>query len=536
MAANLSPYGYAKILGSSEYNFGLNDFTIEFWTNQYQKLNDIQTLFEVSTNVSARAAEYQQLRFLLVNEQGNLNVYGIQTSYVGNYSNGNVFTVPEVNNANIRTFYAGEMLKQSDYTVFPNGNLVINHPLNGQQLIEPGKIEFQIKGPEFSGNINHYVSVERYNGNIFLFVDGNQYANVFGGNISAGINRNVSANINIPSTQLTSLILGNINITDSPALVTIGANRDGFNPVFGQFGDFRITNGQARHILTAQPQGNIYSEFTSANIGQHAADIVITGGKFIDGYSSSAPEELIPCMVTDTLNMEIYQTSNFEPNTPLLGWRILKQSVTLKNPIFTAISDGITTYYRTQFMTSTADSLALTVDGIAQSGNTYSVLNGNLSLTNAMPRGSSIVATYTGNVQYYSLGANAITVLSQPFNSTDTSIRLEDATGFITPTTNPLVRGIVFINGECISYMSKNGNVISSLIRGYLNTAIQQSYDIGTRVISGCSDRLLPNTPVNAGIQTWYNLGSDTPSNGEGLQNSNTIIATFLLNQGTILP
>lgn len=517
-----SPYGYAQMIGDTAYNFGLNDFTIEFWVNQYQT-DYIQTLFEISTNVSPQAEYYQQFRLLTVNEQGNLNIYGLQTTYVGYYDSTIPFTLPLSNSDSIRTFYNGNMLLQSEYNVSTSGNLTVNNPNNVPELIEPSPIQFSIFGPSLSGNTNYYVSVERYNGNLFLFVDGKQVGNA-------------AANINIPGTSLTSNTFANINITNNPAMLTVGANRDGWNPTVGKFGDLRVTNGQARNVLASRPQGNIYSNFTSSNLGFAAADIVINGAGFNDQFNSPAPEELLPGQTFDTFNMQIYQASTANVARPALGWRVFKRSIDGgPRTKFTAVGNGSSNTFQTYWGTINSDSVSVMINGNVIAGNAFSITNGNLIFTNTPVTGASIVANLTGNAQYYSLGANGITTLAQPLYSNDKSITVSDASGFMIPNSMQNIRGVIFVNGERITYLYQNNNVLSGLMRGSQGTAVAPMYNAGTRVIAAGNDRLLPSPP-DPGYKTWYTLGNNAPSDGEGLTNSNTAIALFLLNQSTVLP
>lgn len=56
------------------------------------------------------------------------------------------------------------------------------------------------------------------------------------------------------------------------------------------------------------------SEFTDNLIGQRPEDIVIDGGKFIDTYSSHAPEELVPGQVIDSLQMNVFTANVYNGN------------------------------------------------------------------------------------------------------------------------------------------------------------------------------------------------------------------------------
>ena len=50
----------------------------------------------------------------------------------------------------------------------------------------------------------------------------------------------------------------------------------------------------------------IKSEFNDSALGTRPEDINVDGGKFVDVYNSHAPEEFVPGMVYDTLDMEVY--------------------------------------------------------------------------------------------------------------------------------------------------------------------------------------------------------------------------------------
>jgi hypothetical protein len=55
--------------------------------------------------------------------------------------------------------------------------------------------------------------------------------------------------------------------------------------------------------------------FTDTILGQRPEDIVVDGGKFIDTYSSHAPEELVPGLIIDSLQMNVF-TANVVAGVP----------------------------------------------------------------------------------------------------------------------------------------------------------------------------------------------------------------------------
>lgn len=107
------------------------------------------------------------------------------------------------------------------------------------------------------------------------------------------------------------------------------------------------------------------------------------------------------------------------------------------------------------------------------------------------------------------------TVLTQPLNYYDTSIVVENAAGLDEPYIIKNVPGIVFIDGERIEYMRKQGNVLSQLRRGTLGTGIKDVYPTGTLVRDQSArqtvpyrDELLENVLIAGGFdqgEIYYN-------------------------------
>jgi hypothetical protein len=94
-------------------------------------------------------------------------------------------------------------------------------------------------------------------------------------------------------------------------------------------------NADAQDALTLDTV--IQSSFTDGNLGIRPEDIVVSGGKFIDTYSSHAPEELVPGQVIDSLQMSVF-TAN-----------VVNGSIDYGNVIaYKVFTDYVqnTTYYR----------------------------------------------------------------------------------------------------------------------------------------------------------------------------------------------
>jgi hypothetical protein len=72
----------------------------------------------------------------------------------------------------------------------------------------------------------------------------------------------------------------------------------------------------------------IRSDFTDSSLGLRPEDINVDGGAYVDTYSSHAPEELVPGIVFDTLDMKVYTLIELEANiNAILGYRIFSDMV-----------------------------------------------------------------------------------------------------------------------------------------------------------------------------------------------------------------
>jgi len=83
----------------------------------------------------------------------------------------------------------------------------------------------------------------------------------------------------------------------------------------------------------------IRSTYTDSSLGTRAEDINVDGGEYVDTYSSHAPEELVPGITFDTLDLKVYTKIN--GNVDVLGYRIFNNMV--RDNTYLRISDYYTT-------------------------------------------------------------------------------------------------------------------------------------------------------------------------------------------------
>ena len=131
----------------------------------------------------------------------------------------------------------------------------------------------------------------------------------------------------------------------------------------------------------------------------------------------------------------------------------------------------------------------------------------------------SIFNDMNGNVNYYRIAEEEATELARDLSFTATEIELKDASEFPTPVGK--TPGVISINGERITYWTKNGNILGQIRRGVAGTGASE-HTTGTIVLN--MNKLVPDSKCN----TWYNKGSGTPSDGKGLQQSLTKAAQFI--------
>jgi hypothetical protein len=133
----------------------------------------------------------------------------------------------------------------------------------------------------------------------------------------------------------------------------------------------------------------IQSSYLDSALGTRPEDINVDGGAYYDTYSSHAPEELVPGQTFDHFSMSVY--TKILSNTQVVGYRIIGNAIT----------------------------------------------NSSGTDVGLWPK-------------YYKI-ANT-TVLSANLNLTDTSISVVDASILPIPNISTLEPGVVYINGEQITY------------------------------------------------------------------------------------
>jgi len=242
---------------------------------------------------------------------------------------------------------------------------------------------------------------------------------------------------------------------------------------------------------------SISNTYTNTGFGTSPNDVSIDGGGYIDTYSSHAPEELIPGILYDSLNMTV--TTKIQNNSAAISYRIVHN------------------------MGANASSTD----------------------TSVWPK-------------YYGISSAHTTALARNLNITDSVIYVNNAAALTLPNTNSLIPGVVYINGEKIIFWTVDtiNNTLGQIRRAVDGTGAPVVHAAGSAVVDVSSTELIPggnivhtttwlNLPVGAANIVVDNFGvtiTDNYSNvftttgatigavtdGLGLENSLTIPAVFI--------
>jgi hypothetical protein len=242
---------------------------------------------------------------------------------------------------------------------------------------------------------------------------------------------------------------------------------------------------------------SISNTYTNTNFGTSPNDVSVDGGAYIDTYSSHAPEELIPGMLYDSLNMTV--STKIQNNTKIMSYRVVHD------------------------MGANASS----------------------SDTSVWPK-------------YYGVNYSKNTTLASNLNITDTTIHVTNAAALTAPNATYLLPGIVYINGEKITFYTVDtvNNTLGQIRRAVDATGAPAAHAAGSAVVDANLAELIPggnvvhtttwlNLPVGAanvivdnfGVTITDNTGNiftttgatiGAVTDGLGLENSVTLPAVFL--------
>lgn len=241
----------------------------------------------------------------------------------------------------------------------------------------------------------------------------------------------------------------------------------------------------------------IQNTYTNTSFGTSPNDISIDGGLYIDTYSSHAPEELVPGTLYDSLNMIV--RTKIQNNSAIMSYRIVHD------------------------------------------------MGANASSTN-----TSIWP------KYYGISVASSTTLASNLNITDSNIHVTNASVLTAPNTSLLIPGVIYINGEKITFYTVDlvNNVLGQIRRAVDATGAPAVHAAGSEVVEANLPELITggnlvhtttwlNLPVGAAQLITDNFGVSITDNtgnlftttgatigavtdGLGLENSTSVPAVFI--------
>jgi hypothetical protein len=255
----------------------------------------------------------------------------------------------------------------------------------------------------------------------------------------------------------------------------------------------------------------LYSLYANLALGTAPEDVITQGGAFIDTYHSRAPEELIPGITFDTLDLRVY--TKIQGNANIVAYRYFDN------------------------MMDEPDYLRINGANIAQLIVPLAITDSNIYVNDAtilytpdpIFARPGVVFINGERITYYKK-----TVYTPVMWSANTSYA--QGTAISNNGTNYVVTGNVnanswnYVNTANISYLPGT-NVLSQIRRGTQGTGAPTTQPYNADVVDASQQQRIPGTSygnlqLNANV--FYNNGVGTATDGTGLEGSITAGALFL--------
>jgi len=369
----------------------------------------------------------------------------------------------------------------------------------------------------------HFISVERYQQRMMLYVDGILVDQDDQADYSFGTSTNT-----VP--------------------LMISAVSAGFT---GKLGDFRVTAGLARHSPVGNFDTLIHSDFTDTALGIRSADVVIDGSGFVTNINCPADDEHVNGRLYDTLDVRVFSNGNL--TTANTGFRMFKDM--LDNISFYAVpATGTTTltqalnWYDTEIHLAGVSGFRTPIDnrwgavfvngeriaylGVDPVNNLLTgIVRGTLGTHTPVVHASGSRAEAAGD-NLVLPGISGVVGVAHTVTanvSSNATIQIDSIAG-ITP-------------GMKVTGNSAVASTVVSTSTNQVILATPQTLTRGTVLSFGdiVAHSVRPFTTVNTNSltayhNTWNTLGSAVATDGQGLQLSSTDIAVFLINNPAQLP
>lgn len=263
----------------------------------------------------------------------------------------------------------------------------------------------------------------------------------------------------------------------------------------------------------------IESEYTDPYLGTTPESIILDGSEYVNQYSSYAPEELIPGIVFDTLDLTV---TTFATNAAAGSYTSWLSSTAFYLDDIVIVNGGAGYPASSTFAltiaggngvgaaatATTNSSGTITSISISSAGGQFtSIPNVTATSSNTSPAiltarlaqstyntfGYRVFKDKNNNYQYLRVSSSATTTLASSLSLTADTITVTNSAVLPMPAPNSTVICSVTINGERIIYFSKddNTNTLSNIIRGAYGTGAN-AHSIGSTIIDSSYTQIVP--------------------------------------------
>ena len=384
----------------------------------------------------------------------------------------------------------------------------------GQYVTSANNIGFEATIVSINHTTNSVNLTDTINGNVTL-------ANVSFGGIPIKVTKvSLSTNVTLATDKtitarydsLEQLVPG----VTYPTSVTQSASFK-LSPLFGRsydiaaFDPVQFSKDGIALLSTSTYDQALYSLFADIALGTAPEDIVTQGGVFIDPYHSRAPEELVPGITFDTLDMRIYTQINSGANT--IAYRIFDNMI--NDPAYLKISSANTTTLSANLSITDANIYVTDATALTDPSPLFAV--------------PGVVFINGERITYYT--KTIYTPVTWSANTSyATSSAISHAGNNYIVTGNVNANSWSYVNSANIVYLPGT-NVLGQLMRGTHGTGANVLYTIGANVVDASASQELPNTVYGnllANVNILYNKGVGTATDGTGLTGSITNAALFM--------
>ena len=153
---------------------------------------------------------------------------------------------------------------------------------------------------------------------------------------------------------------------------------------------------------------------------------------------------------------------------------------------------------------------------------------------NTIILGHRVFHNMTSEIEYTRITSADTTTLSGSLQLTDTTIAVTDASAL--PDPSPILGhpGIVFINGEKITYYTRDtvNNILGQIRRGVDGTGAPLTHAIGSRVVDASMQQTIPGDTRG---ESWLNMTANV-ADGTGFEGSTSSEVVFLKSSPSYTP